>query len=537
MIDAGDLHEAQDRLREAIEERSRLMKSTPIFAFKPNPPQWRFIENDDSQCLGIIAANKVGKSTIVSVEGIDHSLGFRPFLPSTHAHYRVRMTDGNPIPVPNIGQVVAEDYPNGIGKVQWPMWEKWLPKGSWQVVRTERGVPRELKIDISWCPWADTTSPLYPFSRVHFMAYEQGAKKFAGFDPHWILNDEPCPKDVWIEEMRGLVSAGGKWMAAMTLVNIDQAWVYEIFYPRRQKRREENEPEIEGKTYVVTGEMRDNLKREDGSGGLTEKNIRDYEARLSPNERAVRIYGKRIHMIGTQWGHIFNEEKHRVPHRQPNPHNPRVMGVDPHPTKDWAILFCEVDENDIYYFWAESMCGGTLDDLANEIKEIEQWGRSPTGTWKDGTAKYAPQIRLIDPLAKVQERGPGSSPAQQLSALGLHFQFWRRHDKVSRLRNVTEMLKPGTGPTAAPRIQISEECLELLYEIPLYREKLPQHPETQERKGEMIRVADDMVDAMVGIINGGFTYKSLCGLRDIRSRQRPSSEYEEGELTEAVGGY
>lgn len=553
--DLDAVREYHDRLRRAAESRAALLKKHPLFGFKPNKPQMEFIENDDAGVLGAIGANKWGKSTLVATEGVSHTIGARLFFSSDHPRFRVRIP-GEPgiIPVPNIGQVVAEDYPNGIAKIQWPMWEKYLPTGTWKIVKTERGVVREIKIDVSWCPWADQTSPLYPFSRVHFMAYEQGPKKFAGFDPNWILNDEPCPKDVWIEQMRGLVSTGGKWMGAMTLLGLDQAWVYDVFWPRKdtpsrnlKQGQTETEQEAQAvlsdrKVYVVIGRTRDNLKQDDGTGGLTEKNIRDYEAMLSPEERAVRIEGKRINLIGTLWGHVWDEKKIVVPHRDPNPELPHVMSVDPHPTKEWALLFCEIDEDDRHYFWHESLVNGTIDDIANEIKSIEEWKQERDVWVYDRSSPLFSQIRLMDPLGKVQERGVGLSPAQQLGARDLAFNFWKRQNKPTRLRVVTEYLRDNYGPTGAPRISISERCSELIYEVPLYREKLPQNPETQERKGDMIPVADDLVDAMVGIVNAGFTFKQLIALKEMsggRKHGRGDKRARRGSdgLTEAVGGW
>jgi phage terminase large subunit-like protein len=534
-------------LTQALERRVALTSKYPLFTFKPNPVQWRFIDHDDHKILAIIGANKVGKSTCVSTEGVSHAIGVRPYLPQDHERFRVRISDGSPIPVPNIGQVVAEDYPNGIAKVQWPMWEKWLPQGMFRVVRTERGIVREVHVDVSGFPWADRKSPLFPYSRIHFMAYEQGAKKFAGFDPHWILNDEPPPKDVWIEQMRGLVSTGGKWMGAMTLVSLDQAWIYDIFFPRKktasrlaagvEKRDDELSAARGKKTHVVTGSMRDNLQKADGSGGLTEKNIQEFEEDLSPEERSVRVQGERIHMVGTNWGQYFDPAIHVVPHRAPNPYNPHVMSIDPHPTKEWAILWAEFTMDDQIYFWHEELVQGTVEDFAITIKEVEAWKaikdrRGQTIDWSLGTGNIIPKVRLIDPLSKVNERGVGKSPVQQLAEHEIYCAMWRRHNKTNRLRNVTEALKKGFGPSSQPRIQISERCEELIYEIPMYREKLPLRPETQERKGDMIKVLDDLVDCMVAIVNMPYTHQTLnqMGPREPQNRE----EYETAELS---GGY
>ncbi len=205
------------------------------------------------------------------------------------------------------------------------------------------------------------------------------------------------------------------------------------------------------------------------------------------------------------------------------------MAIDPHPTKEWAILWAEITMDDQLYFWHEEMVQGTVEDFARVIKEVEEWKpikdrRGETTNWKLGTGKIIPKVRLIDPFSKTNERGVGKSALQQLAEHEIYCTTWRRHNKSNRLRNVTEALRKGFGPSSEPRILISDRCEELIYEIPMYREKMPLHPETQERKGEMIKVLDDLVDCMVAIVNVPYTWSTLQHLGPMKKAEDPRKE-------------
>jgi hypothetical protein len=555
---SGDVvvEDAEDRFRSAARQLADVVSGNPIMRFVPNRVQWEFIRNQQTKLLAIIGANKVGKSTIVCLEGISRALGFRPYLAPDDPDYFVFKPNGERMPVPNKGQVAAEDFPQGIRKIQWPMWQQWLPPDQYKVANTERGVPRELWIDVSSIPWADTSSPLYPYSRVYFYAYAQGREAFAGFDPEWILNDEPPPRDIWVEQMRGLIPSGGGWMGAMTLVTLDQAWVYQLFAPAPEtqpwEKADEDHLEVSklsaGLTrHMVTGTMRDNLVNADGSGALEEKDIEDYREMLAlqgdgEEMAAVRIEGDKVHLLGTEWGQYYNEKVHVLEeHREPDPEMPQVHAVDPHPTKPYAMLWVEINEDDELYIWAESFDRriDTHDRIAEFIKQTEQW-KETNGHFKPRSSGLEATVRFMDPLAKTNERGEGKDSFQQLSDRGLHFIPWKRANKTSRIRNVREYFLPTWGPDARPRLTISPRCKFLRSQIPMYREKMPSDPDLMERKGDMLKVADDLVDCLIAICNMGYTYKvlhSLSHVEETRKKRRETPMYDESQMTEAVGGY
>lgn len=541
-----------DRVLHSIEE----VGQDESFCIQVDDPTGTYVAKDF-----IVTHN----TTIVAVKGMCNAWGFHPFLPPDDPDFRVYKPDGSLMRVPNIGQVAAEDYPNGIHRIQWPNWLKWLPKDSYKIAKSERGIVRELWLDVSEIPWADRESPLFPWSRVHFFAYEQGREPFAGFDPDWIINDEPLPRDIWIEQMRGLVPAGGPWMGAMTVVDMSQAWIYDIFEDTPTAKPWERDDDYDAKAvadmskgltkYMIHTEMRDNLKRDDGSGALTEKDVQDYEAMLTPDEREVRIKGGMVHRLGTEYGRYWDPSKHVLEeHREPDPDLPHIMACDPHPTVPFAMLWCEVNEDEEYYVWAEDFDWrhDTLKEVANAIRRTEKWKLSPVRRgfgapeeedYLPGTSGLEPSIRLMDPYGKaMNDREENRDTFNKMHERGLHFIPWTRYDKGSRVRNVREFLKVGFGPEGRPRLTISPNCRELIFELPRYREKMPSDPESMERKGEMLKVRDHLVDCLIAICNAQYPYRSLMAMKPVVGsdaeirRRRPLGRRREA-FVQPHGGY
>lgn len=518
------------RIQDAAHKLAALQREHALFGFRPNEPQMTFIRNQRTKLLAMMGANRSGKSTIVSIEGICRAMGFRPFLSKDDPDYRVTKPNGELLPVPNVGQVAAQDYPNGVHRIQWPAWQKWLPKDCYKIEKSEKKVIRELWIDVSECPWADKTHPNYPWSQVHFFAYEQGREPFAGFACDWILNDEPPPRDIWIEQMRGLVASGGGWMGAMTVVDLKQAWIYDVFSespsnsPWESKSGEDMDRdktrELVGSLtrLAIPARMEDNFT-------LTQRDIDDYSAMLTAEERAVRIEGLKVHMLGTEWGKYWDENSHVLAeHRDPDPELPHIMATDPHPTVPYATLWVEVNEDDELYVWAESFDWrlDTIHAIAQEIKRTEKWKSmpkkrgfqvAPEPEYLPRSSGCEPSIRLMDPFGKSPERGVGKDIFQQMGEEGLYYIPWQRGGKDGRVRKVREFLKKGYGPEGKPRLTVSPRCKELIFEIPRYREKLPDNPELQERTGKMMKVRDHLVDCLIAICNADYPYRALSQMK------------------------
>lgn len=551
------LIDQQEEVTELLEARARQIEDYPLLGFVPNPKQLDFITHDSVKRKLAAGSNQFGKTTIVVTESFCHSIGCRPYLPPDHPNFRVLMPNGEPIPVPNRGQMCGQDFPVGFAENIWPTWKEWIPpsqyyldKDAWDVTKHERGTPRIIEVDVADFPWAD---PRRGPSLIFAHAYEQGREAFQGIRCEWVMDDEPPRRPIYIEQTRGLMKTGGKWMGAMTIVEDEQDWIYDLFIPPRQRRAVQNEDldavqrELGGafrseSFYMVVGTVFDNLKSADGSGGLDEENIEDYKEDLEaagadPSEIAARIYGKRKRLQGTEFGGLWDEEIHVLKkHRDPDPGSCFVVCCDAHPTKPYALVWFEVDAHDCWYAFAESY-DETLDDLdliVDEIHQVERWRPTNrtfvgelTGQRRDAfdpeAAPFLPQIRLIDPLATTKEKARGtglSTSAIEYFIIehGIIWSTWSRGDKASRTRLVKSMLKPGKGPIGRPRLTFSPRCDYTIMQMPRYREKKPKDPDRDPRKGEFYDIDADLVQCVIAAASSGLTYDALLGMKPHRLR-------------------
>ena len=146
-------------------------------------------------------------------------------------------------------------------------------------------------------------------------------------------------------------------------------------------------------------------------------------------------------------------------------------------------------------------------------------------------------MRLIDPLAKTKEKGLGMSAVQQFALdHELYWTPWRRGNKANRNRRLKEWLRKGSGPRAQPRILVSEQCEELIFQIPRYREKMPKDPDQQPRTGEMVDVDADLVQGLIALASSGMTFQMLDGMRG-RVIDPDEEIWDYSRRVRAVGGY
>ena len=535
----------EEALHETLQERARLMERHRILGFVPNPSQWEWIVKDAVKRKGSVGANQRGKTTLVVIEAFCHAIGCRPYLPPDHPHFRVLMPNGKPIPVPNKGQMCADDFPVGITENLWPTWQDWIPRACYAEHRMERGIPRIVKVDVSSYPWADRSDPAFPHSTIFMHAYVQGREAFQGVRCHWVIDDEPPPRDIYHEQMRGLIRHGGKWMGAMTCVEDKHIWIYDLFMPPKRQKGDKrilagDDEEFRDTHFcLIAGSIYDNLKREDGSGALTMEDINHFKQDLGEDQDlvSVRIDGKALHLVSTFYGDLWDEQVHVLEeHREPDPRNCHVLFCDAHPTKAYALVWFEVDQHNRWYAHEELNDDSldTIATIADAIKFSEGWKRNSNGEWAHGTSDVEPQMRLIDPLADSKEKGTGMTNIQDFALNhGLFWAKWKRGSKSHRAREVRDWLKPGKGPDGEPILSFSPRCTQTIYEMPRYREKKPRDADFMPRTGMMLDVDADMVQCVMAAVNSGLTYDMLDSMR--QGQRRPAKVYGIGQARPSAG--
>ncbi len=516
-----ELSEAEYETRELLAERSSLMSRAKILGFVPHEKQMDFIRHDTVKRKAAIGGNRAGKTALVVTEAGSHSWGCRPYFPRDHPNYRVLGTNGEPIPVPNQGLICGEDFPVGIGENLWVAWRKWMPKDSYRVLKHERSIPRVVAIDVSWCPWADKDHPDYPNSIIYVHAYQQGRAAFQGIRVDWILADEPMQEDIYEEMMRALIKSGGKWMGAMTIAEQTRTWIYDLFMP--PKKRTGASSKIDARLgaefrsqsyYMVPLSTWDNVVNEEtGAGGLKAADIEEFAAGFDdPDKVDVRVHGKPLHLMGTEYGKYWDPDIHVVPDRERDPNSCYACFCDAHPTKPFAILWMEINEHDEWHIWAESYDErlDTISEIANHMKDIEGWKMLGEDKWSTVPGQWAPQIRFIDPLASSKEKGTGMTNIEDFAVNHqIYWAKWKRGALNQRIRVVKDWLKRGKGPTARPRLTIAESCEEIIFQMPRFREKMPKQPAEQPRTGVTLDVDADLVQCVIAAANCGLGFHAL----------------------------
>lgn len=401
--------EAQEHLQElykhlmALEASYRTQK---IVHFRPNPAspgQKKFFQDSTASIRLAIGDNRGGKSVCGVVEAVAHSLGYRPWLDPDHPDRIVRLPNGKPIPVPNVGRVIAQDFPQAIKQNIWEKIREWAPAGFYTIRTSNQGIPIEVK-------WKNG-------SVWYLMADSQDDLSFEGTRGHWFWVDEPIGYKKFVALRRGLVDFNGHcWM---TLTPLTQPWIADIIAERA------NDPDGEVKMY----RFRIEENRTEVGGYLSDEAIKSFVDDLRDDERAMRIGGEWGHLTGR----VFKEWKPEAPYwiepfKVPQTW-PRVCIIDPHPRKPVAVTWFAITPDNQKYIYRELFDENlrTIADVSAKIKELE----------KDEIIG----MRLIDPASHQNERTSGKSVRQMFAECGIWTLPAAKYNIEAGIDSIHEALK------------------------------------------------------------------------------------------------
>lgn len=379
------LEDLQKLIRE-LEVLEETYKTNKIVFFRPlkKGDQKLFFKDSTATVRLVLGSNRSGKSVTGVLEAAAHSLGYRPWLDKDDPNYLVRLPNGEPIPVPNIGRIAAQNYQQAINQTIWPKIEEWWPLHLIKKIkRDQRGIPVEVE-------WKNG-------SKVYLMSYDQEKMVFEGTSGHWAWCDEPPPYYVYIGLKRGLVDFGGHmWI---TCTPLTQPWMNDIIVERANVR----DSTVKLYKYSIWDNCVEN------GGYLTRESIEEFLQDVREDEMEARLHAEFLHLAGR----VYKGWKPKPPWWV-NPEDcklrdtwPRVCVIDPHPRKPVAVawLACTPDNQWILYrtLWDRSL--KTIKEVADRIKELEREGGD------------APLIahRIIDSSSVSPERTSG---------LNIHKKFW-----------------------------------------------------------------------------------------------------------------
>lgn len=405
-----------DELIVELHAYEEAFKTRKIAFFRPiaGTDQEKFFAGQTANGRVVLGSNRSGKTVCGVNEAIAHSLGYRPWLPVDHPLRTVRLCDGRPIPVPNVGRVIAQNYEQAIRQTIMPKFDEWGPREFIKrIEKNTRGIPVALE-------WTNG-------SIIHLMSNDQDDMAFEGPMGHWFWGDEPFDQRKFVGLRRGLVDTNGHYW--MTMTPLSQPWINDTLVSRA------GDPGSGIELYRFS--IWDNCR--DRGGHLERSAIESFLADLSESDLEARLHGNFLHLAGL----VYKTWEPRVPYWIPPfelPESwPRVMFCDPHGRKPLALMWGAVSPADILYVYRAVFDRNikTIADAASYIKTAENWAseRHP------GPRAEPVAMRIIDWSAEEEERTSGMSIRRAFHEQGLLFHKAHKQNAAYGYDMIHEQLK------------------------------------------------------------------------------------------------
>jgi len=334
----------------------------------------------------VLGSNRSGKSVWGHNEAYAHSQGYRPWLDKDHPDYIVRLSNGNPIPVPNVGRIIAQNYQQAVQQTIYPKILEWAPKGTYKTKNDNRGIPVKVNFDNG--------------SEIFLMSNDQDDMAFEGTSGHWVWADEPIDYKKYIALKRGLIDFSGHlWM---TMTPLSQPWVHDIIVKRAN--------DADGRVRLFKFSIWDNCV--ENGGYLQREDIEEFLEDCREDELEARLHGNFLFLAGRVYKEWEPEapfwvEKHDIPR-----HWPRVCIIDPHSRKPMAVLWIAITPDNEYIVYRDLFDKklNTVEKVADRIKFLEGWTYvKSTEQWVRGPEAEPVACRLIDNSARQNEPTSGDT--------------------------------------------------------------------------------------------------------------------------------
>ena len=187
-------------------------------------------------------------------------------------------------------------------------------------------------------------------SFIEFKSYEQGRELFQGPPRHIIREDEEPKEMIHTENLARQFTTGTNLIMTMTPLKYSQ-WCFAQIYEASV-----TDPDIE----VFGGSSRDNPYIDLDALETLESMCTDEV------EKAARLHGEFTFAKGRVWPEYG--EHNRIPFQKlPDDWHKSII-IDPHPEKPTAVNWVAEDEAGRLYCYREANYGGTVEEIANNIK-------------------------------------------------------------------------------------------------------------------------------------------------------------------------
>lgn len=414
--DELELLRAKQKLLDLEEKERRYRENNKIEFFQPLPHQQKVLDyfRQGKKIVLLQGANRIGKTTLVACFAGACCLGYEPWSKQKS------IFDGRPVR----GRIIGVDWEHHVKEVIVEKLKEWLPKGSYTTKKNNIG--------------ADYLWQFKNGSTIEIMTHIQDTKSHEGWRGHFVIFDEPPPKDKYIANLRGLVDTGGVCLMAFTAVY--ESWVLDDIVLKPS-------PDIGCITDIPMW----------NNPHLNKKDIDSFASAIDEDERVARVQGGWLQLQGKIFKE-FDPETHIIkPFDIPSDY-PVVAMIDLHLSEKQAIGFYAVDRNNINFVIDEYFENASPEEVAEEIKK-----RKYQNYWRIEKA-------YIDPLSKGDKnyfknrgvvRDSFSIISDSLREAGILLEVASK-DKMSGIRNIKRWFK---GPNSVPILYIFDNCQRHIWEI------------------------------------------------------------------------
>lgn len=366
----------------ALRQLERMKDDYGLLFYAPHEKQHEFHASGNVKRRYVRTGNRFGKSTMGGAEDCAWALGERPWYKKDDPRRYVGIPRHS-----TKGLIIVADwdkaheiFTNPVnGQGQGKLF-KFLPKDS--IVRMSRnnaGVISEITVKSIW--GGESTILL---DTVKSFASNPMGQESSDWD--WIHVDEPCPKDMWVANSRGLIDRDGS--AWFTCTPINHPWINDMFVPRDVFRLQDGKTVTKDEDHMmIVGSSYDNPHN-------AEKALKMFENDLTEEQKQCRIQGIPLALSGLVYKEFHPSDSlyRGTPSGWKNPMCPPDnftirLAIDPHPQVPHAVLFAATSPEGQTFFFAEIFRKLTAEQLCESIHEI--------------TAGRHVQIYLCDPAAYV----------------------------------------------------------------------------------------------------------------------------------------
>jgi hypothetical protein len=366
----------------ALRRLEELKDTNGLMFYEPHAKQDEFHANGQVKRRYVRTGNRFGKSTMGGAEDCGWAIGERPWYKQGDPRRTVgiprRSTKG--LIIVADWDKAHEIFTNPVkGQAQGKLF-KFLPKDSIiRVSRNNAGVISEITVRSIW----GGESSIMLDTVKSFMSNPMGQESS---DWDWIHVDEPCPKDMWVANSRGLIDRDGS--AWFTCTPIDQPWINDMFIPRDKFRLLTDESISKDVNHLmIVGSSYDNPHNSEAA-------LQMFEAGLTEEQKQCRIQGIPLSLSGLVYKefHPSDSVYRGTPPGWQDPMTPPEnytirLAIDPHPQVPHAVLFAATSPEGQTFFFAEIFRKLTAEQLCEAIHEI--------------TAGRYVHINLCDPAAYI----------------------------------------------------------------------------------------------------------------------------------------